>query len=138
MKHPICTMMLGLAMIAPAAVAQSAEDPGRHQFMERCAACHGEQGKGDGPYAAMLRHQPADLTTLTARHAGTYPAEWVARVIDGRDLFPVHGTREMPIWGREFVMMAAFEHLEEGRMSDEDYARLKTLHLTRYIQQLQR
>lgn len=35
---------------------------GRTVFEKHCAACHGQQGKGDGPTGAMLSPKPADLT----------------------------------------------------------------------------
>ena len=36
---------------------------GRAVFDKHCAACHGPQGKGDGPTGAMLTPKPADLTS---------------------------------------------------------------------------
>jgi mono/diheme cytochrome c family protein len=36
---------------------------GRAVFEKHCAACHGAQGKGDGPTGAMLTPKPADLTS---------------------------------------------------------------------------
>ena len=35
---------------------------GRNIFMQNCAVCHGEAGKGDGPRAATLNPKPIDLT----------------------------------------------------------------------------
>jgi mono/diheme cytochrome c family protein len=35
---------------------------GAAQFASTCAVCHGESGHGDGPGAAGLEKQPADLT----------------------------------------------------------------------------
>jgi mono/diheme cytochrome c family protein len=31
-------------------------------YLERCAQCHGEEGKGDGPEAPMYDVKPADFT----------------------------------------------------------------------------
>jgi mono/diheme cytochrome c family protein len=31
-------------------------------YEENCLTCHGENGKGDGPMAGMLKERPADLT----------------------------------------------------------------------------
>ena len=31
---------------------------GKMMYNEYCAECHGPEGKGDGPYAAMLKVQP--------------------------------------------------------------------------------
>lgn len=35
---------------------------GARVFTDRCASCHGEQGKGDGPAAAGLQPKPKDLS----------------------------------------------------------------------------
>ncbi len=57
---------------------------GERDFNLYCASCHGESGKGDGPKAAGLEIRTPDLTTLTARY-GTFPAERLRRMIDGRE-----------------------------------------------------
>lgn len=71
-------------------------------YSVHCAACHGRSGAGDGPVAPTLRVQPTDLTTLSQRNGGVFPTERVASYIDGRDLPPAHGSREMPVWGSVF------------------------------------
>ena len=45
---------------------------------------HGPAAKGDGPLAAMLKTRPADLTSIASHNRGTFPAEQVAQIIDGR------------------------------------------------------
>ncbi|MBL8951822.1 MAG: cytochrome c [Myxococcaceae bacterium] len=40
---------------------------GESLFSQRCAACHGAGGKGDGPAAAGLKPAPADLTSQAVR-----------------------------------------------------------------------
>lgn len=47
-----------------AATGAQAPDPdlGARVFQERCAACHGAGGKGDGPAAAALTPPPKDLS----------------------------------------------------------------------------
>ena len=71
-------------------------------FERHCSACHGREGRGDGPAAKALRERPADLTAIAARRGGAFPAAEIARFIDGRFDLPAHGSREMPIWGRRF------------------------------------
>ena len=48
--------------------------------------------------APVLLVQPADLTTLIARHGGVFPLERVVARIDGRDPLVAHGS-DMPIYG---------------------------------------
>ncbi len=38
---------------------------GKAAFMDNCAQCHGESGRGDGPMSGMLKEPPADLTNPT-------------------------------------------------------------------------
>jgi len=64
-----------------------------------CAVCHGVGGKGDGPAVKALAKAPSDLTTITARHNGKFPAMAVKMAIVGDTVVAAHGTRDMPIWG---------------------------------------
>jgi len=73
---------------------------GERLYVRHCAVCHGATGTGDGPFAGILRTQPADLTHIAARRGGTFPDAEIAQYVDGRLVPPAHGTREMPIWGR--------------------------------------
>lgn len=75
---------------------------GEKEYQERCALCHGENGKGDGPYSIALVFKPADLTKLLVRNEGTFPFLETYLIIDGRDMNKFHGTRLMPIWGDRY------------------------------------
>ncbi len=44
---------------------------GKVLYRQHCQACHGNEGRGDGPVAAGLSHPPADLT----RHFHAGPGE---------------------------------------------------------------
>lgn len=55
---------------------------GRALFMENCAACHGADGRGDGPLAQDLPRPPADLTRLGAAEE-PFPTVHVMSYIDG-------------------------------------------------------
>jgi hypothetical protein len=78
-------------------------DVGRIEYLSSCSACHGTDGKGQGPLAAELKIKPADLTTLANRNSGVFPLNAVYETIDGRKPIGSHGTREMPIWGRRYT-----------------------------------
>lgn len=74
---------------------------GEALYQAHCAVCHGAKADGRGPMAPVLLVQPADLTTLVARHGGSFPLERVAARIDGRDPLVSHGS-DMPIYGQFF------------------------------------
>jgi hypothetical protein len=74
----------------------------RDSYVRACASCHGLNGRGDGPVARELRVPPADLTTLTARHDGAFPREFLISVVTGEREVRGHGTREMPVWSERF------------------------------------
>jgi mono/diheme cytochrome c family protein len=77
------------------------DDPGARLFFTYCASCHGRYARGDGPVAQSLRKPPPDLTKFTARYGGTFPADRIRRIVDGREV-AAHGDREMPVWGDAF------------------------------------
>jgi len=54
-------LLLGLATADPGPTAQS--DPGRATYVAKCPACHGPEGKGDGPAARALPKPPRDFTS---------------------------------------------------------------------------
>lgn len=80
---------------------------GEETFQRFCASCHGESGQGDGPVAAGLKISVPDLTMLAERYGDEFPDSALRKIIDGREIVIVHGTRYMPVWGYEFW-------LEEG------------------------
>lgn len=76
--------------------------PGKQMYKDYCAACHGSDGKGRGPVAAVLSKPPSDLTMLTKRNGGTFPAEYVTTVLRFGPAFAAHGSSDMPVWGPIF------------------------------------
>jgi mono/diheme cytochrome c family protein len=98
-------------MIAGLSARASAQniDVDKTEYQSSCAACHGINGKGDGPVSKELKTPPADLTVLTKNNNGVFPYDMVYQVIDGRDTsIASHGTREMPAWGYRFGPPQAF------------------------------
>jgi mono/diheme cytochrome c family protein len=76
---------------------------GKDSYASYCAACHGKDGKGDGPAAPALKQRVPDLTTIAKRHNGNFDTVAVSRVITGADKpYTAHGSEEMPIWGPIF------------------------------------
>ena len=78
------------------------EATGSDLYKRYCASCHGLEGRGDGPLAATLKVQPADLTRIAQRAGGRFDESEVMSKIDGRYLVAAHGPREMPVWGARF------------------------------------
>jgi len=103
MTRTSVTLLLSLALEAGATETVEGEwETGAMLYQRYCATCHGPDGAGDGPAAGALRDLPADLRRLAARHDGRYPQRLVRRSLDGRGMPLAHGTREMPIWGRQW------------------------------------
>ena len=75
---------------------------GKELFGRYCATCHGQTGKGDGPLAAALKKAPADLTQIQKSKGESFSRTRLMQFIDGERSVPAHGSREMPIWGKEF------------------------------------
>ena len=78
--------------------ARQAKPPSGGEILYRryCAACHGVEGRGDGPAAPALSPLPPDLTRLTS----SVPE--LMRQIDGSRTVRAHGSAAMPIWGEVF------------------------------------
>ncbi|MFY9673536.1 MAG: cytochrome c [Terriglobales bacterium] len=110
----------------PAAMTSPAS--GKEMFVSYCAACHGKNGKGDGPAAAALKQPPADLTMLAKRNGGKYPSDLVTSVLRGQARLAAHGDQDMPVWG------PVFWHMSQGK---EEQVTLRIANLNRYVQSLQ-
>jgi mono/diheme cytochrome c family protein len=97
-------LLVTLLFMTPAiSFAQAIDEySGQETFMRYCAACHGESGTGNGPVAPGLPITVPDLTQLKARKGNQFPADVLRKIIDGREIVVVHGTRYMPVWGYEF------------------------------------
>lgn len=77
-----------------------AETPGKADYDQNCASCHGADGKGNGPALKTIPGiHPPDLTLLTTKNGGTFPKDEVTDAIDGRKQIPSHERLNMPFWG---------------------------------------
>ena len=125
------------ATVVAASAQQAAQDFGKNEYEFNCAACHGVSGKGDGPAAVYLTPKPADLTTLTRTNNGVFPVARVYEVIDGSQQVKGHGSRDMPIWGREYRLEAGERNFEGPPYSPGAYVRVRILALIEYLSRLQ-
>jgi mono/diheme cytochrome c family protein len=88
---------------APAKRSSAESSPtGVQLYKQFCAACHGNDLKGNGPAPAPFKDVPPDLTTLARRHGGKFPNDYVASVLRNGVAIPEHGPPEMPTWGSDF------------------------------------
>lgn len=135
MRIPIGAVAVGL-LAGYALYAQPAESAekslinslnGQILFQNYCATCHGDGAKGDGPMARVLKTSPADLTQITVRNGGRFPAKEIERVIAGEVDLTSHGTREMPLWGPIFSQVAW----------DQDLGRVRIANLVKYLESIQ-
>jgi mono/diheme cytochrome c family protein len=102
----VAAVSVAMAHAQQAAPAEQAFDQGQDDYASHCAACHGDGGAGDGPFAALLKVNVPNLATLSKRNGGTFPYSQVYETIAGKLAPPGHGTRNMPIWGQEFSYKA--------------------------------
>lgn len=131
-------LALLLACVGGAATAQSAVyDPGKQEFSENCASCHGIDGKGNGPLGELLRKSPPDLTQLAKKNQGVLPINRLYAVMDGAGV-PSHGSRDMPVWGREYQIDNAQQMREaRGHYDSAGLVRARILVLLEYISRIQ-
>ena len=108
------------------------EFSGQETYQRFCAACHGESGKGDGPVAGGLPITVPDLTRLKAVKGDKFPEELLRKIIDGREVVIVHGTRYMPVWGYEFWVEEGADEAAEERVA------VIVDNLVEYIRSIQR
>jgi mono/diheme cytochrome c family protein len=100
-RLPLAAGLAGLFVLAGAHAEDLSMSSGRELYQRFCSSCHGEGAHGDGPSARHFKAEVPDLTRIARRHGGTYPADWVYRIIDGREVRAPHGSRDMPAWGTE-------------------------------------
>lgn len=133
MKHLKGFALAGLVMSgAILATTAQAEVTGKSQYMNACATCHGESGKGDGYLAGFLSLTLPDLTTLSQRNDGAFPMLNVIHIIDGRSGVRGHGG-EMPVWGDRF----AIDMENPGPFGSEVAVRGRILSLAYYLESIQ-
>lgn len=109
----------------PASGAPPAE--GAQTYLRYCGACHGEQGKGDGPVAKAMNVPPANLTTLAKNNNGQLPALRLLVILGRSQTVAAHGGEGMPLWGDAFVSW------QQG----EPVAQLRVYNLMRFLEAIQ-
>jgi len=146
-SHKVASAFLGLlivcgalAVLQPSLSQEQAKTPakkapaeqtsavsGPELFHSYCASCHGQNGKGNGPAVQALKTAPPDLTRLSKKNGGQFPAEHVMNVLSNESEYPVHGSKDMPIWGPIFRKLGA----------DQSLGRLRAHNVTDYLKSIQ-
>ena len=124
----LCAQNADRPVIHKTPVASTSVSSGQEMYRSYCAACHGKDGKGDGPATAALKSRPSDLTALAKRNAGKFPELRVFTAINGDLRVTAHGSKDMPTWGTVFRQMQG---------TDVAGVKLRIRNLTKYIESLQ-
>jgi len=134
----VAVVMMGIYGFAMAAE-KDRVDPGKREYLNKCATCHGQSGTGDGGLTDLLKRAPSDLTVLSKKNGGVFPFDRVYAVVDGREAVKGHGDREMPVWGREYGAdtARAADYYVDVPYSMENYVRVRILALIDYLNRLQ-
>ena len=111
-----------LKKVAPPYMSPTA---GKEMYIVYCGACHGAQGKGDGPAAAALKAPPTDLTQLMKNNNGKFPQTHFREVI-AHGSVAAHGSADMPVWGQIFRVLD----------SDPSLSALRVENLMNYVEVL--
>lgn len=133
-----CAVLIGVTAIGMSGLAgaQAKFDFGKREYLSNCASCHGADGKGNGVLRPHLTKSPTDLTTLAKRNSGVFPSQRVYEVIDGRQAVATHGTRDMPVWGTDYIAKSA-QDWQDWPYDAEAYARARIAALSDYVHRLQ-
>lgn len=109
-------------------ITRSDPTSGKQMYKDYCAACHGIDGKGNGPATEFLKTPPPDLTTMAKRNDGKFPDGKFAGVLRfGTGTHP-HGTSDMPIWGPLF---------RSQDTQNKSVGELRIHNLTSYVESIQ-
>ena len=105
---------------------------GEALYHEQCAACHGEDATGNGPAASALKVAPPNLTEISKRAGGTFPAARVVEIITYGGDIAAHGSGPMPMWGRVFSTEGGGGKIGAAR------SRQALIALKRYLETIQK
>jgi mono/diheme cytochrome c family protein len=131
------TKLAAVALLGGLGSSGAAEgiDLGKSEYEANCILCHGKDLRG-GAYVDFLTATPLDLTQLSRKNGGVFPVARVFDVIDGRNEVKSHGTRDMPIWGRDYQIKAAECYIDLP-YDGEAYVRGRILALIEYLHRMQ-
>jgi mono/diheme cytochrome c family protein len=131
-----CVSIAGvsIAMLEMAAISVSAATlppSGPALYREYCSQCHGDDGTGNGAMAKVLTVKPADLTAISKRANGSFPAARIAEIIRYGGDVAGHGPHAMPVWGK------VFSEAGGGGKGGGAYSREAVIELKNYLESIQ-
>jgi mono/diheme cytochrome c family protein len=132
----LCGSTAALAQSSDVYHPASEENPasGKEDFMNHCAPCHGDNGKGNGPELKVLPDiHPTDLTKISLKNGGVFPTQKVMDMVDGRKVIPSHKRFDMPFWGVNFQQEG-----KEFTPESEAKAKARIEALVDYIKSIQK
>jgi mono/diheme cytochrome c family protein len=133
----IAALLLPMCMFAAAGTAAAQDEAiGKEEYRMHCAACHGLEGRGDGPVGQILKTPAPNLALITERNGGKFPVQKIYDIIEGSSVIAAHGTRDMPLWGDRYRTAPKPVTPDQASMS-EDLAQQRILSLVYYLGTLQ-
>ena len=111
-------------------VSKTSASNGKQMYVNYCAPCHGVDGRGQGPVAAALKKQPANLALLAKNNGGKFPSTHIMSVLQFGAANPSHGSAEMPVWGPMLGKM-------DTTSAEPNVRVLRISNLSGYLQTLQ-
>jgi mono/diheme cytochrome c family protein len=135
-RNLLCAIGMAFAgTTTTVALAADKVDIGKREYESNCIACHGKDLKG-GAYVDFLKVTPPDLSQLSRKNGGVFPFDRVYGSIDGRQDVKGHGSRDMPIWGKDYQVKAA-EYYVDVNYDPEAYIRARIFALIDYLNRMQ-
>jgi mono/diheme cytochrome c family protein len=112
---------------------KSARLPGDQLYRNLCAACHADDGSGNGIASQALGVGTPDLTGIAARNGGVFPHKKVERLIGNQAHYSGYGETVMPEWEQQFM----YVRTGLGAFQREAHARNRIHELTEFVETLQ-
>ena len=91
----------------------------RRIYLDKCAECHGETGKGDGPQAAMYSPAPASLTDAKRMSVLT-DGEIFYQISEGRKPMPAFKKRLTEVERWQLVLLVRSFSTPAGSTSESE------------------
>lgn len=85
---------------------------GRATYQAKCAICHGQRGKGDGPAALTMNPRPVDLTVHVPQHAQGEIYYWISEGVGGTQM---PGWKDQLTEGERWQVVRFLQALAAGR-----------------------